>query len=65
MLDSQGRVVGLLALREDGAYLLPIDYAYMESQLVDPPQPAPDPQKWQDLLADAEAAERLRVDASR
>jgi hypothetical protein len=61
VLDAQGRVVGLVAVQPDGAYLLPINYAYMESQLVEPPQPAPDPKKWQDLLAEVDAVERLRV----
>ena len=65
MLDAQGRVVGLVAIQPDGAYLLPINYAYAESHLVDPPQPVPDPGKWQDLLAELEAAERLRVDPPR
>lgn len=65
VLDSQGRVVGLVAIQQDGAYLLPINYAYDESHLVDPPQPAPDPEKWKDLLADVAAAERLRVDTPR
>jgi hypothetical protein len=65
VLDSQGRVVGLVAVQPDGAYLLPINYAYAESHLVDPPQPAPDQGKWQDLLADVAAAERLRVESPR
>ena len=65
VLDLQGRVVGLVAIQKDGAYLLPINYAYAESHLVEPPEPAPDPNKWVDLLADVAAAERLRVDASR
>ncbi len=65
VLDPQGRVVGLMAIQTDGAYLLPINYAYVEPHLVDPPQPAPDPEKWQDLLADVAAAERLRVESPR
>lgn len=65
VLDSQGRVVGLVAIQQDGAYLLPINYAYTESHLVDPPQPVPDPGKWQDLLADVAASEKLRVDSTR
>jgi hypothetical protein len=65
VLNLQGRVVGLVAIQQDGAYLLPINYAYAESHLVAPPQPAPDPNKWADLLADVAAAERLRVDAPR
>lgn len=65
VLDSQGRVVGLVAIQQDGAYVLPINYAYDESHLIDPPQPAPDPGKWRDLLADVAAAERLRVDTPR
>jgi hypothetical protein len=64
VLDAQGRVVGLVAIQPDGAYVLPINYAYAESHLVDPPQPTPDPGKWQDLLADVAAAERLRVDTT-
>src|SRR4051794_33021871 len=65
VLDSQGRVVGLVAIQPDGAYLLPINYAYAESSLVEPPRPAPDAGKWADLLADVAAAERLRVDTPR
>jgi Trypsin-like peptidase domain len=65
VLDAQGRVIGLVAILPDGAYLLPINYAYAESHLLDPPQPAPDPQKWRDLLADVTAADRLRVDTPR
>lgn len=65
VLDSQGRVVGLVAIQPDGAYLLPINYAYTESQLVEPPRPAPDEAKWADLLSDVAAAERLRVDTPR
>jgi Trypsin-like peptidase domain len=64
-LDSQGRVVGLVAIQPDGAYVLPINYAYTEAHLVDPPQPAPDAGKWADLLSDVGAAERLRVDTPR
>jgi hypothetical protein len=65
VLDAQGRVAGLVAAQPDGVYLLPINYAYTESQLVDPPQPAPDPRKWQDLLAELEAVERVRVGSPR
>ncbi|MFL6237839.1 MAG: serine protease [Thermoanaerobaculia bacterium] len=65
VLDAQGRVVGLVAVQPDGAYVLPINYAYAESRLVDPPQPAPDSGKWQDLLAGVAAAERLRVESPR
>src|SRR4051812_13062209 len=64
VLDYQGRVVGLVTILQDGAYLLPINYAYAESNLVEPPQPAPDAGKWADLLADVAAAERLRVDTA-
>ncbi|HET9210488.1 MAG TPA: serine protease [Thermoanaerobaculia bacterium] len=65
VLDSQGRVVGLMAIQPDGAYVLPINYVYEESHLVEPPRPAPDAGKWADLLADVAAAERLRVDTPR
>lgn len=64
VLDSQGRVVGLVAIQQGVAYVLPINYAYAESRLVDPPQPAPDAGKWADLLSDVAAAERLRVDTT-
>jgi Trypsin-like peptidase domain len=64
VLDYQGRVVGLVAIQPDGAYLLPINYAYAESSLVEPPRPAPDAGKWADLLSDVAAAERLRVDTT-
>lgn len=65
VLDLKGRVVGLVALQEGGAYLLPINYAYAESHLLAPPQPAPDQNQWQDLLIEAETAERFRVDNPR
>jgi hypothetical protein len=65
VLDAQGRVVGLVAIQQGAAYIFPINYAYAESHLVEPPQPAPDEGKWQDLLADVAASERLRVEAPR
>ncbi len=64
VLDSQGRVVGLMAIQQGTAYVLPINYAYTESHLIDPPRPAPDAGKWADLLSDVAAAERLRVDTT-
>lgn len=61
VLDGQGRVLGLVAIQPDGAYLLPINYAYTESHLAPPPRLAPNRQKWTELLAEAETAERLRI----
>jgi hypothetical protein len=65
VVDLQGRIVGLVAIQEGGAYVLPINYAYAEAHLLEPPQPAPDLRKWQDLLAEVETAERFRVDNPR
>jgi serine protease Do len=61
VLDGQGRVLGLVAVQPDGAYLLPINYAYTESHLAPPPRLAPNQRKWTELLAEAETAERLRI----
>jgi serine protease Do len=61
VLDGQGRVLGLVAIQPDGAYLLPINYAYTESHLAPLPRLAPNQQKWMELLAEAETAERLRI----
>ena len=61
VLDGQGRVLGLVAIQPDGAYLLPINYAYAESHLAPPPRRAPNQRKWTELLAEAETAERLRI----
>jgi hypothetical protein len=61
VLDGQGRVLGLVAIQPDGAYLLPINYAYTESHLAPPPRLAPNQRKWTELLAEAETAERLRI----
>jgi serine protease Do len=65
VLDGQGRVLGLVAIHADGAYLLPINYAYTESHLAPPPRRAPNLRKWTELLAEAETAERLRIAPSR
>ena len=65
VLDGQGRVLGLVAIQPDGAYLLPINYAYTESHLAPPPRLAPNQQKWTELLAEAETAERLRISPPR
>jgi hypothetical protein len=66
VLDGHGFVVGLIAGREEGGepFLLPINYAYEESHLLEKPSPAPDPRKWKTLLAEVELAERLRVEPS-
>jgi hypothetical protein len=61
VLDGQGRVLGLVAIQPDGAYLLPINYAYTESHLAQLPRLAPNLGKWTELLAEAETAERLRI----
>jgi serine protease Do len=65
VLDGQGRVLGLVAIQADGAYLLPINYAYTESHLAAPPSFAPNLKKWTELLAEAETAERLRIGVPR
>jgi hypothetical protein len=65
VLDGQGRVLGLVAIQADGAYLLPINYAYTESHLAPPPRLAPNLRKWTELLAEAETAERLRISPPR
>ena len=65
VLDARGQVVGIVALRKEGSFLLPINYAYQESSLVDPPRPGPNLKKWNELLAQVDAAERLRVGSPR
>jgi hypothetical protein len=65
VLNSRGQVVGVVALRPEGSFLLPINYAYQDAQLVAPPRPGPNLKKWNELLAQVNAAEQLRVTESR
>ena len=60
-LDARGQVVGIVAWRPEGRFLLPINYAYQDSRLVAPPRPGPNLRKWNELLAQVAMAERLRV----
>jgi serine protease Do len=65
VLDSQGYVVGVIAaLEETGGepFLLPINYTFDESHLVERPVPGPDLQRWKALLAEVDLTEKLRVE---
>jgi hypothetical protein len=61
VLDARGDVVGLVAVRGEGSFLLPIDYAYLETQLVAVPHLSPNVRKWNELISQVDMAERLRV----
>jgi hypothetical protein len=61
VLDTRGDVVGVLAVRSEGSFLLPIDYAYLETQLVAVPHLSPNVRKWNELISQVDMAERLRV----
>jgi hypothetical protein len=61
VLDPRGDVVGLVAVRSEGSFLLPIDYAYLETQLVAVPHLNPNVRKWNELISQVDMAERLRV----
>jgi hypothetical protein len=64
VLDERGYVIGLAVPPEEtgGApCFLPINYVYEESRLLERP-PGADSKRWKALLAEAELAERLRVE---
>jgi Trypsin-like peptidase domain len=61
VLDPRGDVVGMLAVRSEGSFLLPIDYAYLETQLVAVPHLSPNVRKWNELISQVDMVERLRV----
>jgi len=62
LLDTHGRVVGVLAARqsEGMSFVLPINYVYSGPQRLLPPPllPRPDERSWSDLLADVATADR-------
>jgi hypothetical protein len=65
VLDGQGYVVGVIAsLEETGGepFLLPINYTFDESHLVERPVPGPDLRRWKALLAEVDLTEKLRVE---
>ncbi|HEX4965293.1 MAG TPA: serine protease [Thermoanaerobaculia bacterium] len=65
VLDEHGYVMGVVFFRAEAAdqpFLLPINYAYEETRLLERPVPAPNLKKWRTLLAEIEAAEKLRVE---
>lgn len=60
--DAQGRVVGIVSAKVEGAeglgFALPINYAYHgTAALLAPPTPAPDRARWSAQLADAARAD--------
>jgi len=67
VLDSQGRVVGVVTAKvqegEGLGLMLPINYAYEgDSRLIAAPSPAPDSGKWRALLAKVEEEDRRKVE---
>ena len=65
VVDEHGFVVGVVAALETTngePFLLPINYTYDESHLLERPSPGPNVKKWKALLAAVEAAEKLRVE---
>ena len=65
VLDGQGYVVGVIASLEETAgepFLLPINYTFDESHLVERPVPGPDLERWKALLAEVDLTEKLRVE---
>jgi serine protease Do len=67
VLDSQGRVVGVVTAKvqagEGLGLMLPINYAYEGgSSLIAAPSPAPDSGKWRTLLAHVEEEDRQKVE---
>ncbi len=61
VLDPRGDVVGVVIVRREGSFLLPIDYAYLETQLVAVPHLSPNVRKWNEMISQVDMAERLRV----
>jgi hypothetical protein len=61
VLDPRGDVVGVVSVRSEGSFLLPIDYAYLETQLVAIPHLSPNVRKWNEMISQVDMAERLRV----
>jgi hypothetical protein len=61
VLDPRGDVVGVVAVRSEGSFLLPIDYAYLETQMVAVPHLNPNVRKWNELISQIDMVERLRV----
>ncbi|HEX3557475.1 MAG TPA: trypsin-like peptidase domain-containing protein [Thermoanaerobaculia bacterium] len=67
VMDEQGYVVGVVAAPEKTngePFLLPINYTYDESRLLERPSPGPDRKRWKALLAEVEVAEKLRVESA-
>jgi serine protease Do len=67
VLDGQGYVVGVIASLEETAgepFLLPVNYTFDESHLLERPIPGPDLQRWKALLAEVDLTEKLRVEPS-
>ncbi|MBW8875716.1 MAG: trypsin-like peptidase domain-containing protein [Acidobacteria bacterium] len=65
VMDEHGYVVGVVAAMEKTGgepFLLPINYTYDESHLLERPSPGPNLKRWKALLAEAELAEKLRVE---
>jgi hypothetical protein len=65
VLDGQGYVVGMIASPEETGgepFLLPVNYTYDESHLLERPMPGPDLRRWKALLAEVELTEKLRVE---
>jgi hypothetical protein len=61
VLDPRGEVVGVVSVRSEGSFLLPIDYAYLETQLIAVPHLSPNVRKWNEMISQVDMAERLRV----
>lgn len=65
VLDGHGYVVGVMVPPEETGsepFFLPINYTYEESQMLEPPTPAPDLERWKAFLTEVELAEKLRID---
>ncbi|MFY9820022.1 MAG: serine protease, partial [Thermoanaerobaculia bacterium] len=65
VLDGRGYVVGVMVPPEEtdgNAFLLPINYTYDESHLLERPVPGPDLPRWKALLTEVALTEKLRVE---